>query len=272
MKNTLLLLIAATSFLVGCDAQVPVPASENVVVLIDQHWKKVIDHTRAASYSVYADTDDVEKLKDPGFLEALRATPPSGSAFGVSMDGLVLTNMHVVQGTNFCTAPGNAEGDARQAKTSDTYCMLVTQSTSEVYRAKVLIIDEENDVVVMKIVGEYKNLPYLRLALPGSFSYGTHVLTIGNPIGQINMMTPGIISNLDYYTLDQTGDQTKVRKIQFSGSMLPGNSGGPLVSVATGEVVGQVVAIYMANGVPTQMSYANPVETLRKNLLAVPQE
>jgi S1-C subfamily serine protease len=61
-----------------------------------------------------------------------------------------------------------------------------------------------------------------------------------------------------------------VKKIQFSAPMLPGNSGGPLISTATGEVVGQVVGVWVAGGIPTPMSYANPAEFLYENIRNTP--
>ncbi len=267
-----LAVLTCTLLLLGCEKGFVSPRAESVIATADAHRRGVIVHTRAASYSVFPDTDDVAKLKDPTFLEAIQAESPMGSAFGVSADGLVLTNMHVIEGTNFCTARGSGEGAKRSEKKKHTYCTLVTQEGKKVYRAKLVTVDEENDIAVLRIEGSESGLPFLRLAKEGTFEDGAEVLTVGNPLGNMNVMTHGYISNLRFVTPDKLGDKNGARKVQFSAAILPGNSGGPLVSVATGEVVGQVVAIIIVGrGIPTQMSYANPVEFLKKSVQATPK-
>lgn len=273
MKTPVVLFLSCL-LLLGCDGMVShnVADGSNVILSADMQRKKVIEHTRAASYSVFPDTDDVEKLKDSTFLEAMHAVTAHGSAFGVTADGLVMTNVHVVEGTNFCTAPGVPEGDLRRDGTNPTYCLLVDQAFTKVFRAKVLKVDKVNDIAVMRIEQPGGSLPYLTLAKPGSFGDGAEVLTVGSPLGRMNITTPGLVSNLNFAEQDTETGKKGAQKIQFSAAILPGNSGGPLVSVATGEVIGQVVAIIMIQNIPTQMSYANPVQFLHENLSAVKKE
>lgn len=272
--NAYVALLASCFLLFGCDARVGTIATpdNNVILAADMQRKKVIEHTRAASYSVFPDTDDVAKLKDETFLDAMHTATANGSAFGVSADGLVMTNVHVIESTNFCTAPGVNEGDLRREEESATYCLLVNQAFTKVFRAKVVKMDKENDIAVMRIEHSGETFPFLTLAAPGSFGEGTEVLTVGSPLGNMNFTTPGLISNLDFMKQDKETGKKGVRKIQFSAAILPGNSGGPLVSIATGKVVGQVVAIIMIHNIPTQMSYANPVEFLHENIRAVKKE
>ena len=266
----------------ACDNRSNSSSGVNAIALADQQRHQVMEQTRASSYSVFPDTDDAEKLKDPTFLDAMHAESPNGSAFTIRADGLVTTNMHVIQSTNFCTGQENAQpkdlDDAtremsrqkealeREEGKKETFCLLVTQAFTKAYRAKLIKIDEKNDSVLMCLERPNGPVPFLPLALPNSFEEGAEVLTIGSPLGNMNMMTPGFISNLNFIHEDRETGQKGVAKIQFSAPMLPGNSGGPLVSVATGAVVGQVVAIIMASGFPTQMSYANPVNVLRENM------
>lgn len=278
------ILLCVSLLLFGCDGQMKVTSGQSVAANADQQRYEVMSQTRAGSYSVFPDTDDAKKLDDATFLEAMHAETPNGSAFAVRPDGLVVTNVHVIKATNFCTGPENdqpaneadaereagrlTEETARRESTKDTYCLFVTPSFSKVYRAKLVKIDIANDIALLCLVNQNEKIPYLKLAPMNSYKEGAEVITIGSPLGNMNMLTHGYISNLDYEPIDTETGIKGPRKIQFSAPILPGNSGGPLVSVATGAVVGQVVSIIVWKNVPTQMSYANPVEFLQQNISA----
>lgn len=281
-----IILLCIPLLLFGCGERTTFTSEQNVIRLADVQRHNVITHTREASYSVFPDTDDVKKLEDSTFLDAMRAERPNGSAFAIRADGLIATNVHVIKGTNFCTGRTNEkpkdledmqreverlkEEIARREGTKETFCLFVTQAFSKVYRAKLVKMDEVNDIALLCIEHPHDPIPFLMLAQPHSFHEGAEVLTIGSPMGNVNMMTPGYISNLNFIMEDRETGKKEAQKTQFSAPILPGNSGGPLVSVATGEVVGQVVAIIAVHGIPTQMSYANPVEYLRENMRATP--
>ena len=261
-------------FLFGCsNSDGKVTTNDNPITRADKQRQLVIVETRAASYGVFPDVKDTEILKDNTFLEALIAEKANGSAFGVRADGIVFTNVHVIEKTNFCTVEDPRESDffrREKEENGDVHCLLLKANSSKAYRAKVIKLDKENDIATLQIEGEMGAFPFLRLAAMGNFAEGAEVLTIGAPLGNTNFMTPGYISNVNFVMPGQEGAKKSARKLQFSAPVLPGNSGGALVSFATGEVVGQVVAIYMMNGIPTQMSYANPVDFLRENLQSIP--
>ncbi len=281
-----IILFALALALCGCDMQLKVQMDP--IALADQQRHKVMLQTREASYSVFPDTDDPKKLEDSTMLDAMRAVTPNGSAFAVRADGLVLTNMHVIEETNFCTGQANErprseedmlrevgrakEEDKRRENKKDTHCLFVTQSFTKVFRAKLVKIDKGRDIATLCLLNAEKNTPFLELALSGGVVEGAEVITIGSPLGNMNMMTHGYISNLDFVQQDKETGKKGERKVQFSAHILPGNSGGPLVSVATGKVVGQVVAIVALAGgrIATGMSYANPLEDLRMNMANTP--
>ncbi len=263
--------------LVGCKEQPAKFSSDNVIALADKHRQTVIEQTRAASYAVFPDVKDPEILKDKTFLEAIVAEKARGSAFGVRADGIVFTNVHVV--SDNCVVEDSP--DPRMVPRSEffrrnkeasgaSHCLLLKANSSKVYRAKIIKLDEKNDIATLQIESDERSFPYLRIASVGSFSEGAEVFTIGSPLGNTNFMTPGYISNVDFVMPTQEGVKMIARKLQFSAAVLPGNSGGPLVSFASGEVVGQVVAIIVMHDIPTQMSYANPVDFLQHNLDSIP--
>lgn len=284
IARTNFLLIAVLIGLAGCSK---INSTQSVVATADAQRHNVTEQTRAAAYAVFPDTDDVEKLKDNTFLDAMHAISPNGSAFAVRADGLVVTNVHVIEGTNYCTGRSNdqskseedlarevgryTEEAARREGKKETFCLFATQTLSKVFRAKLIKIDTKNDIAVMCLQKVDTKLPYLKLAKGGSFHDGTEVLTIGSPLGNMNTLTLGYISNLNYFPEDRETGKKDAKKIQFSAPIMPGNSGGPLVSVASGEIVGQVVAaILFAGSIPSGMSYANPVEYLHAIVEGIP--
>ncbi len=276
------ILLLGVALLGGCEMKANIsssPAGGNVIALADKQRQMVIEQTRTASYAVFPDVKDPEILKDKTFLEAIIAERARGSAFGVRADGIVFTNVHVV--ADSCVVEDSP--DPRMMPRSEffrrdkeangeSHCLLLKANSSKVYRAKIIKLDEENDIATLKIISEERSFPFLKIAAVGSFGEGAEVFTIGSPLGNTNFMTPGHISNVNFDMPADEGAKKIARKLQFSAAVLPGNSGGPLVSFASGEVVGQAVAIYMMGRIPTQMSYANPVEFLQKNLDGIPQK
>lgn len=137
-----------------------------------------------------------------------------GSGFIVSPDGLVLTNAHVVQGSPKTVAVVLADG-------------------RQVLADVVGFASQGLDLAALKIRNQ-KNLPYLRLAAPGSVRVGQSVYAIGTPLSlQLqNTLTYGIVSRID----------TKSGLIQHDAAVNPGNSGGPLLN-SNGQVIGVNSAI-----------------------------
>lgn len=141
-----------------------------------------------------------------------------GSGFIVSEDGRIITNAHVVEG-------------------SDT--VQVTLKDGRTFEGKVLGSDPVTDVAVIDL--EANDLPTLSVSnaelLPGEVA-----IAIGNPLGLDNTVTVGIVSATGR-TSGQVGipDQ-RVNFIQTDAAINPGNSGGPLLN-AKGEVIGMNTAI-----------------------------
>src|SRR6202050_5253043 len=99
----------------------------------------------------------------------------TGSGFVVKPDGLILTNNHVVTGTQQLTV--TLAGDKKQ------------------YKARVLGTDPRNDLALVKIQAEHP-LPFLKLGDSAGLQVGQKVLAIGNPFGLGGTLTTGIVSAL----------------------------------------------------------------------------
>ncbi|MGO9117859.1 MAG: trypsin-like peptidase domain-containing protein, partial [Desulfomonilaceae bacterium] len=144
-----------------------------------------------------------------------------GSGVITSADGYILTNSHVVK-------------DADEIK--------VTLGDKRTFDAKVIGVDTEGDIAVIKI--DAKDLPVAKLGDSSKLHVGEIVIAVGNPFGLNQTVTRGIVSAqgrtnmgiLDYEDF-----------IQTDAPINPGNSGGPLVNIY-GEVIGINTAIASRSG------------------------
>ncbi len=153
-----------------------------------------------------------------------------GSGFIISADGFVLTNAHVVEGSDE---------------------VFVTLTDKREFKAKIIGSDRRTDVALVKIDGT--NLPRLTMGDSSKIRVGEWVIAIGSPFGLENTVTAGIISA---NSLD-TGDYLPL--IQTDVAVNPGNSGGPLINMR-GEVIGINSQIYSRSGGYMGISFAVPID------------
>src|SRR5258707_558445 len=144
-----------------------------------------------------------------------------GSGVIVDRKGFILTNNHVVDQATKIQVQLNGE----TAK----------------YNAKVVGVDEETDLAVIKIEPP-KELPVARLGNSDGVQVGDWVLAIGSPFGLNATVTTGIISAKDR---GRIGRQFQ-KFLQTDAAINPGNSGGPLVDLA-GEVIGINTAVIIGS-------------------------
>ena len=139
-----------------------------------------------------------------------------GSGVVIRPDGLMLTNDHVLENRR---AFDVRLGDGRS------------------FKARLLGRDEVGDLALLRIdVPDGESLPYLPLGDSEAVRVGDEVVAVGNPfalgvIDQSPTFTLGIVSAVHH----TQGNYTEC--IVTDAELNPGNSGGPLVTMA-GEVVG----------------------------------
>ena len=153
-----------------------------------------------------------------------------GSGFILSPDGFVMTNAHVVEGTDE---------------------VLVTLTDKREFKAKIIGADKRTDVAVVKI--DATGLPFVRMGAVDRLKVGEWVMAIGSPFGLDNTVTAGIVSAKGR----DTGDYLPF--IQTDVAINPGNSGGPLINMR-GEVVGINSQIYSRSGGFMGISFAIPID------------
>jgi serine protease Do len=199
-----------------------------------------------------------------------------GSGFAVGDGTLVVTGAHVV--------PGAAEVEAL-ARLS----VLIPRDgqSGDTRAARVVTVDRAHDLALLKIDGPA--LPALTLAETDSAQQGQAVVLLGFPIGGAlgfsTVVHQGIVAAITHAALPaETSRQLDARGIahirradfvmlQLDAIAYPGNSGGPLLDAATGNVVGVMSMVLIKGGresalsAPTGISYAIPVRHLH-DLLA----
>jgi S1-C subfamily serine protease len=135
--------------------------------------------------------------------------------------GIILTNLHVVQG-------------AKRIK--------VTFSDGLEADAEVISVQAENDLAVLRAKKIPDDLPAATMRSTGDLAPGDHVIAIGFPFGIGPSVSSGVVSGLKREFRSPEGDKVLTNLIQFDAAANPGNSGGPLVTM-DGAVVGIVTAI-----------------------------
>src|SRR5271168_2157081 len=172
------------------------------------------------------DQDDPMQDFFDRFFDGRQDAPPQaerslGSGVIVDKRGYILTNNHVVD------------------QATKIQVQLDGADTTK-YTAKVIGVDEDTDLAVIKIEVN-KELPTAKLGNSDGIQVGDWVLAIGSPFGLQATVTAGIISAKDRAGIGGAGHQFQ-RFVQTDAAINPGNSGGPLVDLA-GQVIGIITAI-----------------------------
>jgi S1-C subfamily serine protease len=164
----------------------------------------------------------------------------TGSGFFINDKGQILTNFHVVSGSEQIT---------------------VTTFDKKNYKARLLDRDPSNDLALIQIDNKANDkIAFLRLGDSDKVQIGQKVLAIGNPFGLEGTLTTGIISSLNRTIGDENGRELE-GMIQTDASINPGNSGGPLLD-SQGSVIGINTAIYGSQG-SIGIGFAMPINRAR---------
>ncbi|MFW6312597.1 MAG: S1C family serine protease [Spirochaetota bacterium] len=175
------------------------------------------------------------------FFEAVPEQGQSGSGSIIDKRGYVLTNNHVVEGA----------ADVN-----------VTLTDGTTLSGEVVGTDVENDLAVLKIDPDGRDLSTIPLGTSEGLLVGQNVLAIGNPFAIGRTLTTGVISGLGRSVRNQ--DNFIINGlIQTDASINPGNSGGPLLN-SGGEMIGINTMIYSQSGGSIGIGFAVPVDTARR--------
>lgn len=171
--------------------------------------------------------DDLERLYEeasPGVV-SIRVLSLDGqtlgSGFVYDKSGHIVTNYHVVR----------TESDVE-----------VTFSTGDKTSARIIGVDPDSDLAVLKVDIPFQELVPLPLGDSDEVKVGQFAAAIGNPFGLEGAMTFGIVSGTgrilrSLSSAYRRSSTSVVETIQTDAAINPGNSGGPLLNM-DGEVIG----------------------------------
>jgi hypothetical protein len=159
---------------------------------------------------------DIIDASSPAIVRIESGEAKVGTGFILSSDGLIATNLHVIEGE------------------SSIHVKLYKDPTE--YPATVIVgVDKGHDLALLRITPK-KPLPVLRLGDSSAVSAGDRIYAIGNPLGVFDYsITDGLISQVRPLSPELT-------ILQISAAISQGSSGGPLFN-QFGEVIGVTTAI-----------------------------
>lgn len=171
---------------------------------------KVVDQSKPAVVSLFM--AKAEGASDP----TMEPQGGAGSGFIFHQDGYILTNAHVVDGSN---------------------SFRVELFDNSMYDARLVGADKLTDIAVLKIEGPTA-FPALPIADAKDVRVGQFAIAIGHPIGYRYTVTAGIVGGKDRCFHENNNlFQYHHNYIQTDAWINPGSSGGPLLNIK-GEVIG----------------------------------
>ncbi|MBP9818180.1 trypsin-like peptidase domain-containing protein [Candidatus Shapirobacteria bacterium] len=167
-----------------------------------------------------------------------------GTGFVISVDGLIVTNKHVV------------------ADTTAKYKVVVGKD--EVIEVKEIYRDPVNDLAILHI--DRKGLTPIDLGDSDKLKVGQTVIAIGTALGEFrSTVTKGVISGLGRGITAGSpfdGSEKLDNVIQTDAAINPGNSGGPLLN-SSGQVIGVNVAVSQSG---QSIGFALPINIVRDSI------
>ena len=167
-----------------------------------------------------------------------RTQRSQGSGVIFKAEGLVLTNAHVVEGTDRLTV--GLQGGQR-------------------FEGRVVGADPVTDLAVVRLMGPGP-WPVAPLGNSDALQVGDWAIAVGNPFGLDHTVTLGIVSSLNRNASKLGITDKRLDLIQTDAAINPGNSGGPLLN-ADGEVVG--INALVRTGPGAGLGFAIPINRAR---------
>ena len=162
------------------------------------------------------DEDLVGKREGSGDIHPYFLRTGEGSGFVIDEAGHIVTNNHVIE---------------------DAESVVVTFHDGVQAPAEIIGSDQNTDLAVLKVDPRGLNLRPLAFGNIDDLQVGDRLLVIGNPFGNANTLTTGIVSALGRLIDLPESVYSLPEVIQTDAAINPGNSGGPMLN-ASGQVVG----------------------------------
>lgn len=238
----LVLFLSATAFVIV--------APKDPVAAHDAALNDVVDRASSAVYQVKARF----RIRKNGESKPVKEQEESGTAFGVTDSGLLLTAYHVAQAPvfqvrspfgTFELAPtlalpatwNYADGDVAEA----TYTVVAKNGAA--HTAEIVAISPKRDLALLSIAKSAPGNKFPFVRFETNPLRHDSVVVIGTPFEFAFTVAQGIISN----PARVIGDRILV---QTDAMVHPGNSGSPLILLKNRRVAGVIVENYSPHNAP----------------------
>ena len=242
-------------------------AAGNAAAADANHLPLAIDRVRPAIVAI----GTVEPTRNPAFQFL-------GTGFAVGDGTLIATNSHV--------APA-----ALDPAKKEVIAIAIPQPGGDAQVREALVVgrDPEHDLALLRISGP--PLPVVQLGDSSAAREGQNFAFTGFPLGSVIGLYPtthhALISAVTPIALPQASsrslDAGLVKRLrtdrftifQLDATAYPGNSGSPMFSVETGDVVAIVNMVFVKGGKetaltqPSGITYAIPISHLAKLIASV---
>ena len=166
----------------------------------------------------------------------------AGSGFVWDEEGHILTNWHVVEGSDSVS---------------------VVFADGEEFEAELLGGDPDSDLAILKIDTAQRQVKPLPRGDIDYLRVGQLALAIGSPFGQDFTLTSGIVSALGRTIRSRSGPYSIPLVVQTDAPINPGNSGGPLLD-RLGQVIGINTQILSQSGANSGVGFAVPIDIAKQ--------
>jgi S1-C subfamily serine protease len=180
-----------------------------------------------------------------------KAGAAEGSGFVLDADGEIVTNAHVV-----------TDESTGERKPADQ--VYIEFPDRNVVPAEIVGFDPFVDVALLQIKPDGFDLHPLELGDDRSLHVGQPVAAIGNPFGEQQSLSVGVVSATDRSVQSLTQFEIS-GAIQTDASINPGNSGGPLLD-AGARVIGINQQIETNSGANDGVGFAVPISAVKRSI------
>ncbi|CAN6986074.1 unnamed protein product [Brassica rapa subsp. trilocularis] len=199
--------------------------------------------------------EDIELPKtssDESNVEDNAKIEGTGSGFVWDKLGHIVTNYHVI------AKLATDQSGLQRCKVS----LVDAMGTRFTKDGKIVGLDPDNDLAVLKIETEGRELKPVALGTSSDLRVGQSCFAIGNPYGYENTLTIGVVSGLGREIPSPNGKSIR-EAIQTDADINSGNSGGPLLD-SYGHTIGVNTATFTrkGTGMSSGVNFAIPIDTV----------
>ena len=251
---------------------VPAAAPDGGVALVDEPQSEPVVTPQLEAMDILAATEEIltgiyqDALPSVVYVNVVRRLDPGGAPFSFDFfgggaqapgdeyqhgagsgfvwdaEGHILTNYHVVEGSDSVS---------------------VVFADGEELDAEFLGGDPDSDLAVLKIDPAGRELRPMPRGSAEDLRVGQLALAIGSPFGQDFTLTSGIVSAVGRTIRSGSGPYSIPMVVQTDAPINPGNSGGPLLD-RHGRVIGINTQIISRSGVNAGVGFAVPIDIAKR--------